>query len=64
MGCGYSCRLPATSGVAYNANGTVAQQLEQIMLQKYYAYLFVNYQSWFEKRRTGYPVLPEEPVFL
>jgi hypothetical protein len=38
---------------------TVAdKQLEQIMLQKYYAYLFVDYQSWFEKRRTGYPVLP------
>jgi len=32
--------------------------LEQIMLQKYYAYFFVDYQSWFEKRRTGYPVLP------
>ncbi len=28
------------------------------MLQKYYAYFFVDYQSWFEKRRTGYPVLP------
>ena len=47
-----------TAGVAYNATGTAAQQLEQIILQKYYAYLFVDYQSWFEKRRTGYPVLP------
>jgi len=47
-----------TVGVAYNATGTAAQQLEQIMLQKYYAYFFVDYQSWFEKRRTGYPVLP------
>jgi hypothetical protein len=47
-----------TAGVAYNATGTAAQQLEQIMLQKYYAYFFVDYQSWFEKRRTGYPVLP------
>jgi len=46
------------SGVAYNANATAEQQLEQIMLQKYYAYFFVDYQSWFEKRRTGYPVLP------
>jgi hypothetical protein len=33
-------------------------QLEQIMLQKYYAYFFVDFQAWFEKRRTGYPVLP------
>lgn len=48
-------------GVAYNANASAQQQLEQIMLQKYYAYLFVDYQSWFEKRRTGYPVLPRGP---
>ncbi len=47
-----------TAGVVYNATGTAAQQLEQIILQKYYAYFFVDYQSWFEKRRTGYPVLP------
>ena len=47
-----------TAGVAFNATGTAAQQLEQIILQKYYAYFFVDYQSWFEKRRTGYPVLP------
>lgn len=46
------------TGVAYDANATAEQQLEQIMLQKYYAYFFVDYQSWFEKRRTGYPVLP------
>lgn len=46
------------SGVAYDATATIAKQLEQIMLQKYYAYFFVDYQSWFEKRRTGYPILP------
>ncbi|MFX4466466.1 SusD/RagB family nutrient-binding outer membrane lipoprotein, partial [Acinetobacter baumannii] len=45
-------------GVAYNAAGTVDAQLEQIIVQKYYAYFFVDYQAWFEKRRTGYPVLP------
>ena len=45
-------------GVAYNATASVEKQLEQIMLQKYYAYFFVDYQAWFEKRRTGYPVLP------
>ncbi|WP_373059424.1 SusD/RagB family nutrient-binding outer membrane lipoprotein [Zunongwangia sp. H14] len=38
--------------VAYN--GT----LEQIMLQKYYALYFTDYQQWFEYRRTGYPELP------
>ncbi len=45
-------------GVAYKSTGTTEEQLEQIMVQKYYAYFFVDYQAWFEKRRTGYPVLP------
>jgi hypothetical protein len=46
------------TGVLYNSSATTEQQLEKIMEQKYYAYMFVDYQSWFEKRRTGYPVLP------
>ena len=46
------------AGVVYNATATPEKQLEQIMGQKYYAYFFVDYQAWFEKRRTGYPVLP------
>ncbi len=46
------------AGVAYDETATIEEQLEQIMLQKYFAYFFVDYQSWFEKRRTGYPVLP------
>lgn len=45
-------------GIVYNAAATPEKQLEQIMLQKYYAYFFVDYQSWFEKRRTGFPALP------
>lgn len=36
-------------------NGT----LERIMLQKYYALYFTDYQQWFEYRRTGFPVLPK-----
>ena len=44
--------------VAYDDTQSAEKQLEQIMLQKYYAYFFVDYQAWFEKRRTGYPVLP------
>lgn len=32
--------------------------LEQIMLQKYYALFFTDYQAWFEHRRTGLPKLP------
>jgi hypothetical protein len=45
-------------GVVYKTAAGTNEQLEQIILQKYYAYFFVDYQSWFEKRRTGYPVLP------
>ena len=41
------------SQAAYN--GT----LERIMLQKYYALYFNDYQQWFEHRRTGLPVLPK-----
>jgi len=46
------------TGVAYNQAATPDAQLQQIMLQKYFSYFFVDYQAWFEKRRTGYPVLP------
>jgi hypothetical protein len=46
------------AGVLYNEAGSADAQLQQIMLQKYYALYFVDYQSWLEKKRTGYPVLP------
>ena len=32
--------------------------LERILLQKYYALYFTDYQQWFLYRRTGYPELP------
>jgi hypothetical protein len=41
-------------------NGT----LERIMLQKYYALYFTDYQQWFEYRRTGLPVLPTTTAIL
>lgn len=54
--------LPATflaqPTVAYPTGATTEKQLEQIIMQKYIASFFVDYQSWFDKRRTGYPVLP------
>jgi len=46
------------AGVVYDPNTSIETQLERIITQKYYASFFVDYQSWFEKRRTGYPVLP------
>lgn len=41
-------------------NGT----LDRIMLQKYYALYFTDYQQWFEYRRTGLPVLPTTTAML
>ncbi len=32
--------------------------LDRIMLQKYFALFFTDYQAWFEHRRTGLPQLP------
>lgn len=58
----WGATLPPTyltqPGVSFDEGATEEKQLEQIILQKYYAYFFVDFQSWFEKRRTGYPVLP------
>lgn len=41
-----------------NVNAAYNGTLERIMLQKYYALFFVDYQQWFEYRRTRLPVLP------
>lgn len=40
---------------------TVDDKLEKIMLQKYYALFFTDFQQWHEYRRTGHPVLPKGP---
>ena len=34
-------------------------QMEMILLQKYYAMFLVDFQQWFEYRRTGHPQLPK-----
>lgn len=51
---------------AYFANPFAAFDgtLERIMLQKYYALYFNDYQQWFEYRRTGFPVLPKADGML
>ncbi|GAB3541397.1 SusD/RagB family nutrient-binding outer membrane lipoprotein [Pontibacter brevis] len=38
--------------------------LEQIMLQKYLALFFNDYQQWFEYRRTGLPSLPKTEAMV
>lgn len=42
-----------------NAQNKYNGTLEQIITQKYLSLYFVDYQQWYEYRRTGYPVLPK-----
>ncbi|EOZ91587.1 hypothetical protein A33Q_4655 [Indibacter alkaliphilus LW1] len=44
--------------IAFNSEASFEGQLEQIIQHKYFALFFTDYQAWFEKRRTGYPILP------
>lgn len=56
MDAAYIQAYPATTGVALS--GTDEQKIAQIIMQKYLANFFhrPNFDSWFENRRTGYPV--------
>ncbi|MDF0720541.1 SusD/RagB family nutrient-binding outer membrane lipoprotein [Kaistella sp. PBT33-4] len=56
----------ATVPANYFANPKVAYNgtLEQIMTQKYIALFFVDHQQWYEQRRTGYPVMPNNGGLL
>ena len=44
-----------------NLDAAYNNTLSRIMLQKYYALFFVDFQQWSEYRRTGLPVLPKGP---
>ena len=37
------------------------QLMDRILLQKYYALFFTDFQQWYEYNRTGHPVLPKGP---
>ncbi|MDB5200690.1 MAG: hypothetical protein JWQ27_99 [Ferruginibacter sp.] len=41
-----------------NPNAAFNGTLSRIMMQKYYALYFTDFQQWFEYRRTGLPQLP------
>lgn len=58
----YGGKVPADyfANEAAKFNGT----LERIMLQKYLGLFMVDYQQWFEYRRTGYPKLPKTPYMF
>jgi hypothetical protein len=49
----------AQADMAWDDNETLDEKMEKIHLQKYYALFLVDYQQWFEYRRTGHPVLPQ-----
>lgn len=48
-------------GIKWNNALTADNKMEMIMLQKYYALFFTDFQQWHEYRRTGHPVLPKGP---
>ncbi|MEJ2904820.1 SusD/RagB family nutrient-binding outer membrane lipoprotein [Pedobacter panaciterrae] len=56
MDAAYILAFPAKPGVALA--GSTEEQIKQIITQKYLANFLQGgkYQSWFENRRTGYPV--------
>jgi len=45
--------------IPWVATDTDEEKMEKIHLQKYYSLFLVDFQQWFEYRRTGYPVLPK-----
>ncbi|PPK87849.1 SusD-like starch-binding protein associating with outer membrane [Neolewinella xylanilytica] len=59
-------QLGATIAADYFENPLAAYDgsLDRILLQKYYALYFVDYQQWLEYRRTGLPELPTTPATL
>jgi hypothetical protein len=53
----------AQSNVAYPATGTLQQQVQAIITQKYISLnSFFNLEAYSEFRRTGYPILPQNPA--
>ncbi|WEK69749.1 MAG: SusD/RagB family nutrient-binding outer membrane lipoprotein [Candidatus Chryseobacterium colombiense] len=56
--------LTMPAGYLTGANVAYNNTLERIMIQKYLALFFVDGQQWFEQRRTGYPVMPNNGGLL
>lgn len=44
---------------AWSDSYSMLEKVQLIILQKYYALFFTDFQSWIEHRRTGFPVLPK-----
>lgn len=50
--------LTATTA-KWDPTNNAYQMIGKIILQKYYALFFTDFQQWFEYRRTGFPELPK-----
>ena len=55
----YLTQQPIPSNYFDNINNKYNSTLEQIITQKYLSLYFVDYQQWYEYRRTGFPKLPQ-----
>lgn len=53
-----------TEDLKFPDTATPEDQLQAIILQKYYTLFFTDFQQWTEYRRTGYPELPQGPGLL
>lgn len=47
--------------VIWNESYSFSDKMNLIFKQKYYSLFFTDLQSWFEYRRSGYPILPIGP---
>ena len=60
---GYVTAYLAQPAVAYPAGGSLEQQVKAIITQKYISLnSYFNLEAYNEFRRTGYPVLPQNPA--
>jgi len=63
----WNCTWDGTAGTTYLNRPTVRftganANMERLIGQKYIAMFFSGFESWYDYRRTGYPVLPKGPA--
>lgn len=47
----------SSDAIAWQADGSQDQHMEQIISQKYFTLFYTDFEQWFEYRRTGFPTL-------
>lgn len=63
----WKCTWDGGAGTTYLSRANVrftgsTANMERLMSQKYIAMFFSGFESWYDYRRTGYPVLPVGPA--